>query len=86
MLLPTIQSVSSKGQFVIPSAFRKMLGISEGTKLIVSVDEAKSKLIAKPVPHNPIKAAFGILRQTKRDRGAMKRMLKEKYAEIARGE
>jgi len=48
--------VSSKGQVVIPAAFRKMLGIRPGTKLAVLSDGRN--LLLKPFALPPSLAAF----------------------------
>jgi len=41
-------TVNKRGQFTIPSRFRRMLGIQEGSKLLLTQDE--STLIVRRLP------------------------------------
>lgn len=86
MLFPSVQTVSSKGQFVIPALIRRSFGIDSGSKIIVSADKKTKEIKLKVAGADPIKDAMGILRRDKYDEGAFNRMLKQKYEEINRGE
>lgn len=85
MLIPVTQSVSTKGQLVIPKAIRQALGIKPGTRVTLAVDRIAKVIKVQPVEPNPVKAAVGALKQ-KGAGGVLPRLLKEKYAEIKRGE
>lgn len=45
--------VSSKGQIVLPKDFRERLGIKEGDKLKVELDETNKTLIMRPKTEPP---------------------------------
>ena len=71
-------TVNKRGQFTIPSKFRKQLRIREGTKLLVTQNE--SVLIARPLPDiddllgihagrvTPIELQFELDKMRKQDR------------------
>lgn len=86
MLLPVIQTLSTKGQLVIPKKFRHALGIKAGTKIALKLDSKAKTVELKPAPHDPIAAATGILQKYVKPGHTFNDILKEKYAEIARGE
>ncbi len=68
-----IARISTKGQIVIPKAFRKILNLEPGTPLAVDVN--KGMLIMKPV-RSPIEEAdFKVLEE-----------VREAWEEIERGE
>lgn len=54
--------VSSKGQIVIPAAFRKMLGIYPGTKLIILSDG--QNLLLKPIEPPTLSSFRRLLKKT----------------------
>jgi AbrB family looped-hinge helix DNA binding protein len=59
-------TVSSKGQVVIPKAYRQKLGWEAGTELEVS-EEAGQIYLTKPAPQKrkqlPLSAAIGLLKR-----------------------
>ena len=42
-------TATSKGQIVIPSSVRRKLGIKEGTRIQVEIDEEAKEIILKPI-------------------------------------
>ncbi len=84
-MFPIIQTVSTKGQLVIPKAFRKSLNIEPGTKVSLTIEPESKTLKVTPMEKDPIKAALGVLRP-KTGPSPFKRMLQDKYEEIKRGE
>jgi len=75
--MPTV-TATTKGQVVIPAAFRKKLNIRRGTQF--SVSERDGKIILEPIAEDPIKAGRGmlgtkgrVLRELIRDRKAQAR-------------
>lgn len=85
MLLPITRTLSTKGQLVIPSKVRQALGLKPGTKVSIVADMRRRTIQVTPVANDPIESATGFLAGVK-SKGAFKRILKEKYAEIKRGE
>lgn len=85
MFIPVTQSVSTKGQLVIPKAIREALLIKPGTQVTLAVDIPSRILRVQPVPIDPIKAAIGAIRP-KTGHKHMKRLLEQKYAEIKKEE
>lgn len=58
-LHPTIVTISSKGWVVIPSLFRRQIGLKPGMKILVT--ETKGKIILTPQTSDPVDALFGKL-------------------------
>lgn len=81
MFIPVTQSVSTKGQLVIPKAIRVALAIMPGTRVILAVDLQTRILKIQPVPTNPIQAAIGSIRP-RTGRKHLSRLLKQKYADL----
>ncbi len=52
---------SSKGQVVIPAAFRKKIGLKPGDKVLLMLADPDT-VILRPVPEDPIEAACGFLK------------------------
>lgn len=48
-----------KGQIVIPSSIRRKLGIKEGTRIQIDVDEANHTIILKPITREYIRSLRG---------------------------
>lgn len=86
MLLPVIQSVSSKGQLVIPKLIRDTLNIDLGSKVEINVDVNNQSLTVTPLSDNPVKIASGFLKSGSKASLLYKNALKNKYAEIAKNE
>jgi AbrB family looped-hinge helix DNA binding protein len=55
-----ITSVSTKGQFVIPSEMRAALGIKPGTRIAVTQEE--SRIILEPVTSELVEKTRGMLK------------------------
>ncbi len=81
-----IQSVSSKGQLVIPAQMRRKLGLRAGTRISVIMDQDDQVIKLQPIPLDPIKATQGFLKKYDTDGKMFQRMLQQKREEIARGE
>ncbi len=80
MLYPRMQTVSQKGQMVIPSDFRQAFGVQAGTLVLVIPDLNKKQVIIRPIASNdPIEAGFGMFSQEK---SLTKSLLKYKKREI----
>jgi AbrB family looped-hinge helix DNA binding protein len=65
---------TTKGQIVIPSAVRRKLGIKEGTRIQIEVDEKNQRLILTPITREYIRSlrgkykGLGLLRSLMEDR------------------
>lgn len=55
----TIVTVSSKGWVVIPSLFRRQIGLKPGMKVVVT--EAEGKIVLTPQVIDPVDALYGKL-------------------------
>jgi AbrB family looped-hinge helix DNA binding protein len=51
--------ITTKGQLVIPSAVRRKLGITEGTRIEVEMDEQAHRIILTPVTRDYILSLRG---------------------------
>jgi AbrB family looped-hinge helix DNA binding protein len=65
---------SSKGQIVIPVAVREQLGITEGTRIRVEVNEANRQIILTPITREYIRSLRGSLQ----GKGALKFLEEER--------
>jgi AbrB family looped-hinge helix DNA binding protein len=52
-------TATQKGQIVIPAEMRRKLGIKEGTRIRVELDEEARQIILKPVTRESISALRG---------------------------
>ena len=68
---------TSKGQVVIPSKIRRLLGIKEGTYLQIDVDTVAMRLILTPVTREYIQS----LRGKYKGKGLMKALMADKKRE-----
>ena len=68
---------TSKGQVVIPSKIRRQLGIKEGTRIQIDVDEANKRIILTPVTREYIHS----LRGKYKGKGLMQALKEEKERE-----
>lgn len=68
---------TSKGQIVIPSSVRRKLGIKEGTRIQIQVDEQAKQIILKPITREYIHG----LRGKYRGKGLLKALMAEKKRE-----
>lgn len=55
----TIVTVSSKGWVVIPSLFRRQIGLKPGMKMVVT--EAEGKIVLTPQASDPVDVLYGKL-------------------------
>jgi AbrB family looped-hinge helix DNA binding protein len=66
-----------KGQIVIPSSVRRKLGITEGTRIQVEVDEKFNRIILTPITRAYIQRVRGRYK----GRGLMKALMADKKRE-----
>ena len=66
-----------KGQIVIPSKVRRMLGMKEGTRIQVDVDEQAHKIVLTPITREYIQS----LRGKYKGKGLLKALAAEKKRE-----
>ncbi len=66
-----------KGQIVIPSAMRRRLGITTGTRIQVELDEENAQIILKPITREYIHSLRGRLR----GKGLLRELAAEKTKE-----
>jgi len=66
-----------KGQIVIPSKVRKMLGMREGTRIRIDVDEQTHKIVLTPITPEYIQS----MRGRYKGRGLLKALAAEKRRE-----
>jgi AbrB family looped-hinge helix DNA binding protein len=69
-----------KGQIVIPAAIRKRLGIKEGTRIHVEMNEEDNEIILTPITREYIHG----LRGKFKGKGLMKELMAEKARERER--
>ena len=69
-----------KGQIVIPSSVRRKLGIKEGTRIQIDVDEDAQKIILTPITREYIHS----LRGKYKGKGLLKALMAEKQSEKER--
>ena len=67
-------TATTKGQIVIPAEIRRKLGIKEGTRIRVELDEKAGQIVLKPITGESISKlrgkyrGTGILKALKEDR------------------
>ncbi len=67
-------TATSKGQIVIPSSMRKKLGIREGTRIQIELDEDAKEIILTPITRDYIHS----LRGRFKGKGLLKALMAEK--------
>ena len=70
-------TATTKGQIVIPSSVRKKLGIKDGTKIQLELDEKGQKIILTPITREYIHSLRGRLK----GKGLLKALMEEKKKE-----
>ena len=70
-------TATSKGQIVIPSSLRRKLGIKEGTRIQIELDEDSGEIILKPITREHVHS----LRGKFKGKGLLKALMAEKKKE-----
>ncbi len=70
-------TATTKGQIVIPSAIRRKLGIKEGTRIQIEVDETGHRIILTPITREYIHS----LRGKYKGRGLLKALEEDRKRE-----
>jgi AbrB family looped-hinge helix DNA binding protein len=70
-------TATSKGQIVIPSAMRRKLGIKEGTRIQIELNEDAKEIILKPITRDYVHS----LRGKFKGKGLLKSLMAEKKRE-----
>ena len=70
-------TATSKGQIVIPSSVRRKLGIKEGTRIQIEVDEKGRQIILRPITREYIHGVRGRFK----GKGLLKALMAEKERE-----
>jgi len=70
-------TATSKGQIVIPSSIRRKLGIKEGTRIQIDLNEDANEIVLKPITREYIHS----LRGRFKGKGLLKALMAEKKKE-----
>jgi AbrB family looped-hinge helix DNA binding protein len=70
-------TATAKGQIVIPSSLRKKLGIKEGTRIQIELNEDAGEIVLKPITREFVHS----LRGKFKGRGLLKALMAEKKKE-----
>lgn len=70
-------TATSKGQIVIPSSVRRKLGIKEGTRIQIEVNESAKEIILKPITREFVHS----LRGRFKGKGLLEELMAEKERE-----
>ena len=70
-------TATSKGQIVIPSSVRRKLGIKEGTRIQIELNEDANEIVLKPITREYIHS----LRGRFKGKGLLKALMAEKKKE-----
>jgi AbrB family looped-hinge helix DNA binding protein len=55
-------TVTTKGQIVIPAEMRRKLGIKEGTRIVLELNEQAQQIVLKPITRESISKLRGKFR------------------------
>ena len=66
-----------KGQIVIPASVRRKLGIKQGTRIQIELDEEKRRIILTPITREYIHSLRGSLKGT----GVLKALMEDRARE-----
>lgn len=82
MLYPKIQTISTKGQVVIPADYRELLGMFPRKKVILKLQLEKKRIVLQPLG-DPIEELCGILTKKGETASKIKQGIRqeEKYYE-----
>ena len=72
-----VTTATSKGQIVIPASVRRKLGIKEGTRIQIEVDENSNRIILRPITREYVHSLRGRLK----GKGLLKSLVAEKKKE-----
>ena len=70
-------TATSKGQIVIPSSMRRKLGIKEGTRIQIELNEEANEITLKPITREYVHS----LRGKFKGKGLLKALMAEKKME-----
>ena len=70
-------TATSKGQIVIPSSMRRKLGIREGTRIQIELNEDEKEIVLKPITREYIHS----LRGKFKGKGLLEELMAEKQKE-----
>ena len=73
-------TATTKGQIVIPAEMRRKLGIKEGTRILLELDEDAGQIVMKPITRESIAR----LRGKYRGSGAFKALIEDRKWEKKR--
>ena len=73
-------TATTKGQIVIPAEMRRKLGIKEGTRILLELDENAGLIVLKPITRESISK----LRGKYRGSGALKALVEDRRWEKKR--
>lgn len=77
-------TVTQKGQMVIPSSIRRKLGIMDGTRIKVELNEQTNYIILKPITRESIRKFRGILKLKPGDKKASEQLTDDRAGELRR--
>lgn len=75
----TTQTISTKGQVVIPAPYRKFLGIIPQGKLIMEIVVPERKIIISPLK-DPIEELRGVLKSKGKTAASLKKTIRKEEA------
>jgi AbrB family looped-hinge helix DNA binding protein len=70
-------TATSKGQIVIPSSMRRKLGIKEGTRIQIELNENANEIVLKPITREYVHS----LRGRFKGKGLLEELMAEKQGE-----
>lgn len=79
-------TATQKGQVVIPASVRRKLGIKEGTRIKVRVDEHEHQVILKPITRESVRKFRGILRLRPGQKTATEQLMEDRAEDRRREE
>ena len=68
---------TTKGQIVIPSSIRRLMGITAGTRIQIELSKDETEIILRPITREYVRDMSGRLR----GKGLMKALMAEKKRE-----
>lgn len=94
MLYPRVQTISVKGQVVVPADARAAFGMTPGTAVTVIPDLARKQIVIMPLnEENPVERGYGLLagktasftRQLLQEKAREAALEKKKYGNVRAG-